>query len=553
MIAMVGIPLLVGLGKFTSIDEPFWLQESSNFYYALGQRQFENTVYGYHPAVTTMWIITLGLLAYFPEYRRLGQGYLKPGKFDLFLPAHGKDPLQLLIVSRTIQVVVIILLLLMVFLLLRRMFDERSAFFTTTLISFSPYFLGQARLLNHEAMLGLFLLISLLSMLVYLYFKRNWIILVFSAAAAALGQLTKSSGLPLIPIILLVILVYELGSKHAGWGRRFFEAFKTFGFWLLGLVFFYVLFWPGMWVDPGKMLFVVYGNALTYTFQGMTLEALPGFNPSSFRLGTLNGGLQIYLLDLLWHTSLVSWLGFLVGMGFVVADLRRKTNKYYQLTILYSVILAISFIFIFSLQLGRKPPHYIVTSFISMDLIAGLGFSRLVDFLAPRFPNLIKGWTSWTILGLVLAIQLISAAGFYPYYITYINPVMQALQPRIQNPTLDETGYGVGLEQAAAYLSQKTDASAMTVMAVNGYGSFSYYFPGHTIPMNNLDLSDPQIIDLLRGSQYAVVDYYNQKRIGLVTGLDGIQPEKIIWIDGIEYLHIYRASDLLNRLNTATP
>jgi hypothetical protein len=553
LIAMIGIPRMVGLGKFTSIDEPFWLHESSNFYYALGQRQFENTVYGYHPGVTTMWIITMGMLAYFPEYRALGQGYLKQGKFDLFLPAHGKDPLQLLILSRTIQVIIIILLLWIVFLLLRRMFDDRSAFFTTTLISASPFFLGQSRLLNHEALLGLFLLISLLSMLVYLYIKRSWIILVLSAAAAALGQLTKSSGLPLIPIIMLVVGVDALGSQHGSLGRKLLEAFKTFGFWLFALVFFYVLFWPGMWVDPGKMMYVVYGNALTYTFQGMTLEALPGFDPSSFRLGTLNGGLQIYLLDLVWHTSMVSWLGFALGIGIAIAELMRKTDKYYQSTILYSVILAISFILIFSIQLGRKPPHYITTSFMSMDLIAGLGFSRLVDFLAHRFPNFIKGWTTWTILGFVLAIQLISAAPFFPYYITYINPVMEALQPRIQNPTLDETGYGVGLDQAAAYLSQKTGASAMTVMAANGYGSFSYYFPGHTVPINNLDLSDPGILEILRGSQYAVVDYYNQKRIGLLTGLDGVKPEKIIWIDGIEFLHIYSASDLLGRLNSATP
>ena len=181
MVAIIAIPRFVGLGNFTSIDEPYWLQSSGNFYYALGQRQFENTVYGYHPAVTTMWIITMGMLVYFPQYRALGQGYLKPGKFNIFMPAHGKDLLQLLIVSRAIQVFVILVLLLVVYFLLRRIFDPRTAFFTTSLISLSPYFLGQSRLLNHEAMLGLFLLISLLAMLVYLYIEKKWIFLVLSA------------------------------------------------------------------------------------------------------------------------------------------------------------------------------------------------------------------------------------------------------------------------------------------------------------------------------------------------------------------------------------
>jgi hypothetical protein len=553
MIAIVGIPRLVGIGKFTSIDEPYWLYESANFYYALGQREFENTIYAHHPAVTTMWIITAGMLAYFPEYRALGQGYLKQGKYNIFLAEHGKTPLELLIVSRTIQVAIIVALFLVVYLLLRRLFDTRSAFFTTVLISVSPFFLGQSRLLNHEALLCLFLLISLASMLVYLYVHRIGILLILSAAAAALAQLTKSSGLPLLPIMVLVLLVYGLGLQQGSPRQKLLDTAKTFGIWLTGLIFFYFLFWPGMWVAPGKMLYEVYGNALSYTFVGMNLEVLPGLNPTSFRIGSLIDGLHIYLIDLVWRTTVVSWLGFLAGILIVVANFRRKIDKNYQLVILYSLILAVSFVFMFSIQLGRKPPHYITTSYLSLDLIAGLGISRLVDYLAHRFPGFIKVWTTWLMLSILLAFQLISAVGFYPYYITYYNPVLEGLQAQVQAPVLNETGYGVGLDQAAEYLSKKPGAGEMTVMAANGYGSFSYYFPGRTVPMNNLDLTDPVIVEILRGSQYAVVDYYNQKRAGVLTGLEGIEPEKIIWISGIEFLHIYRADDILNRLDTTSP
>jgi Dolichyl-phosphate-mannose-protein mannosyltransferase len=551
MIAMMGIPRLVGLGNFVSVDEPYWLQSSANFYYALGQRQFENTVYGYHPAVTTMWIITVGMLAYFPEYRALGQGYLKPGKYNLFLPAHGKDLLQLLIVSRGIQVFVIIVLLLMVYFLLRRIFGRLTAFFTTSLISLSPFFLGQSRLLNHEAMLGLFLLISLLGMLVYLYIEKNGLLLVLSACAAALGQLTKSSGLPLIPLIMLVVLVYALGLQHAKLGKKLLEAFKTIGFWLIALVFFYFLFWPGMWVAPGKMLYVVYGNALGYMFQGMTLEAMPTLDPSSFRLGSLSNGLQIYLSDLMWRTAVVTWLGFMVGIWVAVVNWRRKSDKNYQLIFIYSMMLAAAFVLLFSIERGRQPPHYILTSYICMDLIAGLGISRAFDYLAQRFPNIMKNWTVWALSAVILALQLVSAVGFYPYYITYYNPVVGALLPQADNPTLNGTGYGVGADQAAAYLSQKAGASQMSVLAAYGEGSFSYYFPGKTTPMNDLDLTDPVIVGILKDSQYAVVDYYNQKKIGLLTGLVGVKPEKIIWINGFDFLNIYRASDLLAGLNTA--
>ena len=51
-------PRLASLDSFVTIDEPFWLSVGANYYYALGQRELENTVYEYHPAVTTMSFVT---------------------------------------------------------------------------------------------------------------------------------------------------------------------------------------------------------------------------------------------------------------------------------------------------------------------------------------------------------------------------------------------------------------------------------------------------------------------------------------------------------------
>src|SRR5512138_2292250 len=169
LVAISAVPRFAGLGEFTSIDEPFWLRQSANFYYALGQREFQNTLYEYHPAVTTMWIVTGGMLAYFPEYRSLGQGYLKPGKVDSFLASHGRSMLGLLVASRFIQVVLVLGLLAIVHVILRRLFNGHQAFFATLFLSLAPFLIGQSRLLNHEAMVGLFALIALLGMLAYLY------------------------------------------------------------------------------------------------------------------------------------------------------------------------------------------------------------------------------------------------------------------------------------------------------------------------------------------------------------------------------------------------
>ena len=69
---------LIGIDRATTIDEPWWVISGSNYYYALTNRDFANTLYDYHPAVTTTWMVTTGMVAYFPEYRGFGQGYFDP-------------------------------------------------------------------------------------------------------------------------------------------------------------------------------------------------------------------------------------------------------------------------------------------------------------------------------------------------------------------------------------------------------------------------------------------------------------------------------------------
>ncbi len=551
LLSLSAAPRFAGLGSFTSVDEPFWLRQGANFYYALGQRQFANTIYEYHPAVTTMWVVAAGMLTYFPEYRALGQGYLKPGKFDAFLPAHGKDPLQLLIVSRGLQVIVIVGLLLLVYFLLRRLFDARSAFLATSFISVSPFVLGHSRLLNHEAFLGLFILISLLSLLVYLWHGHRFAALLVSGICAALAQLTKSSGFLLFALIAFVLAIDVLMARGPSLWRAFLERARVMAIWLMITAAGYVLFWPGMWVAPGKMLYEVYGNALSYTFQGARLSVVPGLDPGAFGLDTVFGGLRLYLSDLAWRTTPLTWLGLALGIALAILYQRRRTELHYRLLALDSLALAAAFVLLFSVQRGPKPPHYILTSYMCMELVAGLGVARGWDLLRRRFAKLDRAAITGSIFGAFLAFQLGSSLTAYPYFMSYYNPVMEAMQPGTQNPTLAVTGYGVGLDQAAGYLSQKPAARNLTVMSANGYGCFSYYFQGTTVPMNSLVLSDPELVSILRGSEYAVVDHYNQTRNGLKDGLDGIPPEKIIRINGYDFLYIYRASDLLSRVDSA--
>ena len=214
----------------------------------------------------------------------------------------------------------------------------------------------------------------------------------------------------------------------------------------------------------------------------------------------------------------------------------------------YALLLAVGFVLLFGIQRGPKPPHYILTSYVALDMIAGLALVRAWDLLTDRFVKL-KAWSTTTIfLGAILVVQLASALSAFPYYISYYNPVVEALTPGIQNPTLNDTGYGVGLDQAAAYLASKPDARNLVVLSANGLGSFSYYFPGRTVAMNDFSMSDPEVAEIVPSTDYVVVDYYNHERKHLDRTLEQVQPEKSIWFNGYEFLRIYPSSAFLSSM-----
>ncbi len=540
---MIAVPRLVGIGTFATIDEPYWLTAGSDFYYALGQRAFANTFYDYHPAVTTMWIVTAAMLLYFPQYRGLGQGYFDVYKDSLerFLLAHGHTPLGLLVAGRVIQTVLILLLLLLLWWLLRRLLGAKVAVLATLLISFDPFFLGHSRLLNHEGMLALFVLVSLLALVSHLFFQRTWISLILSAAAAGLSQLTKSSSIVLFPVAgLLFVLAFILGrrsSARPGAVAALGEAAAWFG--MVALVYF--LLWPGMWVAPGAMLYQVFGNALSYAFEGSRLSVTGGLAPPAAPLGL--GGISDYVQSMLWRTTPIIWLGGLLGIAALIRG-DWKTRL-----ILLSILLTGGlFVVLFGVASGRNSAHYVLTAYVGLDIIAAAGYLAALDWLSTKLsPN-----TGRLTLGLVsllaVGVQAGSALRFYPYYYNYFNPIMEASEPGRQDPNF---GYGEGLDLAAAYLRGKPGATDSTVIAFYGRGPFSFFYPGKTEPLKPVyaDAENvPQLRQILHTSQYLVIYYElekdRQSPANVMRGLADVMPEKSIWLNDIEYIRIYRVDAL---------
>ncbi len=152
LLALVIPSWVINIARVINVDEPRWVIRGANYYYALTHKDFENTLYEYHPGVTNMWIVATALHFYFPEYRGMGQGYFDPlkPKFEEFMRKNGKEAIELVRDSRLIQAAVLAALAVTAFLLLGLLIDQKAAFLSVALATISPFFLGHSRLLNHR-------------------------------------------------------------------------------------------------------------------------------------------------------------------------------------------------------------------------------------------------------------------------------------------------------------------------------------------------------------------------------------------------------------------
>lgn len=546
MVALVlalAVPRFIGINLFATVDEPYWLTAGSDFYYALGQRDFANTVYDYHPAVTTMWIVAAAMLVYFPQYRGLGQGYFDVYKDSLerFLLAHNHTPLGLLAAARVLQTVAIVLLLLAVFWLLRQLLGAMAAATSTLLISFDPFYLGHSRLLNHEALLSLLALISLLALLMHLYRGHRLRYVLVSGAAAGLAQLTKSSSVVLVPVIVILLFVDSLTPAQTTAAQRLGKALSKLGMWLVILTAVYVAFWPGMWVAPAKMLSEVFGNAFSYAFEGTRLSVAGSVEPIAFRPQLSD--IVYYVQSVLWRTTPIVWLGALLGLSTVFAGSQER-----RALLLSVAAVGGLFIVMFGVASGRNSAHYVMTAYVALDILAGAGLARGALWLADRSPEWGRRVLPSTLLGAFVLLQALSALRFFPYFYTYYSPIMEAMEPGRQN---SNAGYGEGLDLAAAYLAAKPGAAGATATVFYGRGCFSYFYPGKTEPLKPVyaDAENvPQLRQIVHESEYLVIYYVLEKGrdspANVMRALVAGNPEKTIAMNNIEYVRIYRVDAL---------
>lgn len=535
---------VINIARVVNVDEPRWVIRGANYYYALTHGDFENTLYEYHPGVTNMWIVATALHFYFPEYRGMGQGYFDPlkPKFEEFLRQNGREAIDLVRNSRLIQAGVLAVLAVTGFLLLQLLVDQNAALLSIALATIAPYYLGHSRLLNLEGMLSMFVLLSFLGMQLYLNRERKLTYLLLSGAAFGLAQLSKSSSIVVLGLVGLMLFAGLFKKDEKTFGAKFWDAVRVFMIWFGTAALAYFILWPGMWVAPGKMLSGVYGNAFSYAFQGARLDVTEQLEPSSFSLVTSFDGVAQFFQSWASSSTPLTWFGLIFAALALFSKDKERLPALIKSTLVYLGLLGGLFILMFGLAQGRDSQHYILSSYVSFDVMAGIGWWYAWTWMQNRRAGLNRVYVTVAAFIFLIVVQIGFGLPYAPYYFNYMSPF--ASHPATY-------GYGEGYAEAADYLAQKPNVEEIRAYVYSGMGTFSFFFPGKTTVFKRIHLIKGDysaIVDEMRKNDYLVLYPIlrgKQPETEKVLGaLKDIKPEKIIVINGLDYVYIYRIADI---------
>jgi hypothetical protein len=537
------LPRIFELDKFATIDEPEWIYQGGNFYYALGQRDFAGTYRRNHPGVTTMWAGAVGFLLEFPEYRGLGQGYLLTTAMGDYLESKGKESIDLLEKARMFIVVGTAITLTLAFYYAWRLFGPLPAFIGVLFLAFDPFHTALSRVLHHDGTLSNLTFLVMLALMSYFYRGRKPFDLAISATAAGLSFLAKVYGLFnfLFAGFIILILYWH---NHFSKGDRSFSIFAR-RYLLPGLIWSVigigaiVLFWPALWVDPINTLVSFFKVISQYTVKGNTV----------FYMGALISETNwatkyplYYPINYAWRSTPLILTGLVFTIILWIKKLTVFRHKEQRMLALFMAIFAI--LFTTSLYFSKfKADRYQLAIHPPLDLLAGLGWAGAITWASQRFSRLWKPLYTYILVVLLFLVQAIGTLQHYPYYFTYMNPLLGSVDKGVEAVNV---GWGMGLDQVADYLNSKPNAEELVASAPFGAGGLSFFFKGETIyPYVKIDkgLSQEDY------EKYKRLDYiirYTPCQL-YVCGEDIFAPypaEKEIWINEILIARIYNTKDI---------
>jgi len=505
------LPRALSLGAFVTADEAKWVYRSAQFLGALLRGDPAGTVVNLTPAVTTTWLGSLGLAAYYVLHQlELGMSF---ADWLASLPEFRAE-LDVLVAVRWPMVLLTSVGVVAFYHLARQLTTAWIALLFALLLALDPHSIALSRVLGHDAPAGLFVGLSLLAFLLAIkgcdkgmnFSSRfGWGWLIVSGVFAGLALLSKSPAFFLVPFVGLVALVetWRRGTAVRVWLLRL-------AVWLAVAWIVFGIVWPAGWLDPIGAPYSVVHNAFLSATDKVEAEAegywlVPDLGPFYY---VVNGAFKLSLFAALGLIAWLWWTGFR----------RRRASSAEWWLVAFAVLFTI-----FMTLGGKRSNRYILPAWPALYLIAAVGLSQISNL---RTKNAVRS-AQYAIIGVLFLLLGLSALMTHPYYLSYFNPLLGG---SLTAPKLVKIGWGEGLDQAGNWVEDRPDAPALRVGS--SYGSaLAPFFSG-------------KIRDVRDGGLDYVIFYLKQSQGGypspsILRYFEAEQPLQTIELDGIEYARIY--------------
>jgi len=528
-------PRVVGLDVFLTIDEGFCLQMSTRFVLSLMQADWAHTFQHGWPGVTTTWLGGLGLIV-----RYLWKGQSTAGTLVEFLRGVHLEP-SLMPFLRLPTALLTALSIAIVYFFVRRLWDSRVALLSALFLAFDPFLLAHSRVLHTDALLTLFMTLTLLSLILALQSPRSWKMLAMAGLAMGFAVLSKSPALSLFPFAGLLALLIALTDRRGTSKKQVaWQLLQRLAIWSGIAVLIFFVFWPAMWVSPLQTLQEVWNKGI---------DSKAGHPEGNFFWGreVIEGdpGALFYPISLLFRSTPVSLTGLIIivigGIGAAVGRLTSRSGGPFRdergqngLALCAYIVLFGAFISL----VAKKFDRYLLPVYPAIDILAAVGWCSVLGWGVRRMREAVgKRWVSKGGVAALLILQIGFSLPHYPYYLTAYNPMVGGgyLAPRVLL-----VGWGEGLEQAARYLNKRNEERHISLVSWYNW-CLAPFFRGRSRGFH------PSEHDLFRqDTDYAVL-YVNQvqrksRYAHMVHYFQGRDAEYVVRLKGIEYAWVYPVS-----------
>jgi hypothetical protein len=293
----------------------------------------------------------------------------------------------------------------------------------------------------------------------------------------------------------------------------------------------FILLWPSMWVDPLGTFRQMWGE----TFGKVNEGHLVYF----FGAPTLDPGFWFYVYVIPFRLTPVVLIGSVISLVLLVTGNRGRSAEGRTVFLLWFFIVSL---WLFGTLSPKKQDRYLLPLFPFLDLLAAIGWLGCVDLLVRRFRSNFAlssspSYLPTLALVLLLFIQFMPVVTYYPYYLTYFNPLLGG-PTRAAETTL--MGWGEGMEQVAAYLNTKPNAGSLYVASTPSQTLLPYFAgTGENFYTN----------DIAFRADYVVLYLAQMQRLApspeIVRYFEAQQPEKVITIKEVPYAKIYPGPKLI--------